>query len=258
MAIPDWIANAQEPLGELPLHDLLSGSVYYPACRFDGRPVQLLGRDYQSFVYVDCGVTKEQHLKRLQRSGQEITPGEFDNHIEASDDLGFLGYRLLAWRDVAERELTLHGWHRLHLDPACALYHIPVIMRPRFAIWSILERSEAYDDTHGPRRFSLLYVGADGVESFAAMYWGNNVAPAVVAVIQPGDPCLGNRARLEDPDGIFARLVRDNPAGPAEYLLCRGSKRPFWSAYGREVHCFFNGDLKLWRRREDTEMDGQA
>ncbi len=44
--LPAWLAALSprdgELPGRLPLRDLLDGSAYYPACRFDGPPVHLL------------------------------------------------------------------------------------------------------------------------------------------------------------------------------------------------------------------------
>ena len=48
--MPDWISNASAPLPELCIREVLSGSVYYPACEFDGDPVKYLAGNFHSFV----------------------------------------------------------------------------------------------------------------------------------------------------------------------------------------------------------------
>lgn len=254
--MPEWIANAREPLGPLPLRELLDGSVYYPSCGLDGQPVKFLGGCFYSFVYVDYGITREKHLELLEQGGQELEEQPFLNVYDAREHLPFLGYRLLAWRDVTEHELTPHGWHPSAGGPRDdnPPTESPLGVSP-FKVWSILERTEGFDDSHGPARFSLLYVGGDGVASFDAMYRGNNVAPAVVAVIQPGTGYGRNYTDLEDPNLRFAWLVCENPAGSPKFLLFGGwgdgeqYANPCWPEYANHVHRFAE-KIRLWQRAE--------
>ena len=109
--MPDWLAAAGEPLGNLPLLSMLSGSVYYPACRFDGKPVKHLAGNYHSFVYVDYGVTENDFLKRLHRASKRA------NGANDAITWGFW-YRLLAYRDVVPSELTPRGWTPIYPTPS--------------------------------------------------------------------------------------------------------------------------------------------
>ncbi len=254
--IPDWIASANEPLGPLPLFELLDKSVYYPSCGLDGQPVKFLGGYFHSFVYVDYGVRRDDLLELLGEGGRDRKQRAFRDAIEARQHLPFRGYRLVACRNVEKDELTPHGWFPHLLEPCDGNPpdRSPSGIPP-FAVWSILERTESFDDTHGPARFSLLYVGGDGVASFNAMYLRNNVAPAVVAVIQPGTGFGGNYTDFEDPNQSFARLVRENPVGPPQFLLFGGRgdggfyAGPCWPDYVNQV-CRFTDRLRLWQRIE--------
>ncbi len=231
--MPDWISNASVPLPELCIREVLSGSVYYPACEFDGDPVKYLAGNFHSFVYVDYGVGRDSLLQNLD---------------------GFRGYRILAHRDVTERQLTPNGWtpqfpRPSDGDPRSRADWI----KPPFGFWSIHERREEYGPDHGPSRFSLLYIGGDGVATFQALYHGNRVVPAVAAVIQPGTGFGGNWTSFKDQNGIFGRSVLRNPAGTPEYLLFGGwgdgdfYRRPCWPAYGQPVRAL-HGKLRVWRR----------
>ncbi len=139
--MPDWISNASAPLPELCIREVLSGSVYYPACEFDGDPVKYLAGNFHSFVYVDYGVGRDSLLQNLD---------------------GFRGYRILAHRDVTERQLTPNGWtpqfpRPSDGDPRSRADWI----KPPFGVWSIHERREEYGPDHGPSRFSLLYYSGE-------------------------------------------------------------------------------------------------
>jgi hypothetical protein len=239
-SVPRWISEAVTPLGELPIREVLTNSVYYPACGFDGAPVKYLGGNFHSFIYVDYGVGRDQFSQNLD---------------------GFLGYRVAATRDVTENELTPQGWTpqfgsyagnpRLRVD----------VISPPFGVWSIFERTEEYGPEHGPDRFSLLYIGGDGVATFGALYYGNRVAPSVVAVIQPGHGFGGNWTNFEDPNGIFARLVLGNPNGTPEYLLFGGwgdgkyYQQTCWPIYSKRVRVL-HGRLLMWRRSGDPNDVG--
>lgn len=227
---------AVPPLTHLPIRDVLAGSVYYPACEFDGDPVRYLGGNFHSFVYVDYGVGRDRLLQNLD---------------------GFRGYRVAASRDVGEPELTPNGWtprfpRTSDGDPRRRADWI----KAPFGIWSIYQRSEDFGSDHGPDRFSLLYIGGDGVATFQALYDGNRVAPAVVAVIQPGHGFGGNWTNFEDAEGMFARSVLENPSGTPEYLLFGGwgegdfYRRPCWPDYGSPVKTL-HGRLRLWGRSSE-------
>jgi len=234
---PDWLMNVDSQLKEFPWPEMLQRSVYYPASRFDGQPVRFLGRYFQSYIYVDYGVAQEDLIQRLDE---------------------FLGYRVMGWRNVAKEELVPNGWSpipptREDVSSSRQMQRI----RDPFAIWAVLEREEGYSADHGPARISLLYICGDGVATFQAIYHGNEAAPAVVAIIQPGTGFGGNWTNFEDPKKCFARSVMQNPHGQPEYLLNGGwgeghfYSKPCWPEFSEPVRAF-NGRLRMWRRVDQS------
>lgn len=222
-----------------PLHELLRGSLYYPSCGFDGDPVRFLGGNVLSFVYVDYGKTRE----------------ELDHNLRGG---GFSGYELIATRSVASDELTVAGWAPLEplpIDGDPARYR--EWMKQPFCTWCIFQRRDNYSSSHGPRRFSLLYLSADGVAAFQALYVANGISPTVVAIIQPGHGFGRNWTNFEDPQQIFARTVLQNPAGLPRVLLYGGIgdtnsyREPCWSNYPQRV-CFLRkaggGTIGVWQQ----------
>lgn len=187
--LPTWLAAAGDRLGELPIQAMLEGSVYYPACGVDGDPVKYLGGNFHSFVYVDYGV------------GRHALRDELET---------FRGYRVFAFRPVLEHELVPQGW-----APRFPAGYVPrrspsvTWVKQPFAEWIVYERLGSYPETHGPERFSLLYIGGDGAASYQALYHGNNATPAVVAVIRPGTGFGGNWTNFHDRNDIFAWSVLD-------------------------------------------------
>lgn len=237
-----WLSRAdatsivREPF---PLHEVLRESLYYPSCGFDGDPVQFLGGNVLSFVYVDYGKTR----------------AELDAALSIG---GFSGYEAIATRSVGVGELAPNGWTPSEPlpgdgDPG----RFRDAMKQPFCSWSILQRRQNYPPRHGPSRFSLLYLCADGVAAFQALYVANGITPSVVAIIQPGHGFGRNWTNYEDPRQIFARSVLQNPAGMPRVLLYGGIgktefyREPCWPNYAQRV-CFLRktggGTIGVWRQ----------
>ena len=173
--VPDWL-KVLSNLEKLPLRDILTRSVFYPSCGLDGKPIKFLGGYVHSFVYVDYGLDHDQVWDSINDVGR-----------------GFLGYSLLACRDVEKRELVGDYIVEMNLfsDNGRPLKYRNYIKEP-FTIWAVFDRLAGLEEDHGPIRFSLLYICGDGAATFQALYYGIQCAPAVVAVIQSGTGFGGN------------------------------------------------------------------
>lgn len=242
LSVPTWLTNLtfatimDEPF---PLQELLHDSLYYPSSGFDGDPVRHFAGNILSFIYVDYGRSHDELLSAFKNSG-------------------FRGYDLVAVRSVTERELTPRGWRpapptRADGDPS---RYRDCIKKP-FCSWSLFQRREDVPASHGPSRFSLLYLCADGVAAYQALYVANSVVPKAVAVIQPGHAFGGNWTDYTSPEHIFAKSVLGNPCGQPEILLYGGYgtrdgyREPCWPEYQTLV-CFVDkaagGSIGVWSK----------
>jgi len=246
LPVPDWLSKASANSiknDPFPLDEILADSLYYPSSGFDGDPVKHLGGNVLSFIYVDYGRSKEKLLQDLKEPG-------------------FRGYKIIGRRDITKEELIPHGWRpswptlRDGDPPPLRQF----IEKP-YAYWVVLERCEDFPDAHGPDHFSLLYLYADGVAGFQALYISNQKAPKFVAIIQPGNSFGHNWTDYSNPGLIFARSVLENPAGTPQYLLYGGMgrrerfKEPCWPEYGKFVTFFsrvheYHGYIGLWKRSD--------
>lgn len=212
IAFPNWLADLTSDSiknAPLPLFDLLRESLYYPSCGFDGDPIKHMGGNVLSFVYVDYGHTRDAFMSALR----------------------FTGYEPVAHRFVTESELSLnsHGTSKLCLGESNPLpYHHYI--KESFCVWPVFQRRAEFPAMHGPVRFSLLFICADGVATFEALYVANRVAPKVVAVIQPGHAFGYNWTDFTDAEQVFARMVLANIAGQPEMILFGGISSD-WRAY---------------------------
>jgi len=237
--IPDWLLkiNHVDEHSPIPLINILKDSLYYPSSGFDGDPVKYLSGNFYSFIYVDYGNTNE----------------ELDDLLKSP---GFKGYHIILSRNIQDNELVPNGW------PKSATTIIDTLssdsngfMQKPFAKWIVWQRNDGLDNSHGSERFSLLYVCADAIAAFHALYLSNNRYPLGIPIIQPGHNFGGNWTNFEDPDEVFATTVFNNTAGKPKILLYGGmGKRilytqPCWPQYSNHIGFLEksnNGSIGLW------------
>ena len=242
--VPEWLAELSSTSMRIespfPLRELLHDSLYYPASGFDGDPVKHLVGNILSFVYVDYGYSRDELIDELR-------------------DHGFRGYDLVAQRSVTERELAPQGWRPTPPAPSDgdpSLYRDWI--KDPFCEWLVFQRCEDVPADYGPAHFSLLYLCADGVAAFQALYIANSIVPKAVAIIQPGHAFGCNFTNFEDPRKILARSVlRYNPSGQPQLLLYGGMGRrdwycskPCWPGYENFVCCLRKSDayIGVWSK----------
>lgn len=229
---PDWLMAFDPLKSQLPIVDILQGSVFYPASAMDGRPVKYLGGFSHSFVYADWDV-----CKRLLRSNLNT----------------FKGYKIFHSRAIEKHELCFSSFQSRDSELTYGeknQRHGRGRVMP-YAFWTIYERLPEFNEAHGPQRFSLLFIGGEGVETFQSLYFSNQCAPSLIALSRC-DAFTHNWTQFFAHRGIFARSVMQNPAGTPEYLFCRFGTKPEspWPLYSKLEHTVAvpYGRFRLWSR----------
>jgi len=238
MEMPNWIESIcdENLLSQVPLRGILNNSLYYPSSGFDGDPIKYLSGNIYSFIYVDYG----------------ISSNKLDEEIE---NRGFRGYQIILSREVTE-ELTPNEWTLppLSMNDGNPMKYKDWIKRP-FAKWLVFQRNDDLNSEHGAKRFSLLYLCADGVAAFQALYISNKCFPLGVAIIQPGHGFGGNWTDYTNPKQILAKTVLNNLAGKPKVLLYGGIgnrafyQKPCWPQFSEHA-CFLEksngGRIGVW------------
>jgi len=234
---PAWLTNiTPENTASLPpIKELLADSLYYPSSAFDGDPIAYLSANIYSYIYVDYGFTVNDLEENLNNKG-------------------FLGYHIIQSVDADETELVPNGWTPIQptaQDGKPEKYEDWI--KAPFAKWIVFQRNEGLDDHHGAERFSLLYLCAEAVAAFQALYVSNNSSPLAIAVIQPGHAFGGNWTNFTDPNQIFARTVLGHPYGKPKYLLYGGAggvelyRESCWPKYTDNVCFLGNTSIGVWQ-----------
>ena len=209
---PNQIQN--EPV---PIKELLKDSLYYPSAGFDGGVVKFFSKKVQSFIFCNYGFHEKEFLAEMD---------------------GFRGYKVLANRKLFPHDLTPNGWQMQKppgmIEPEYMKYIDPD--KKPFAHWVMYERDPQFDENHGPQRFSLIYIGGEGVATYQALYWGNKTAPKMLAIIQPGTGFGMNYTDFRKKDGYLAWVVRNNPNGIPQTIVFGGQGKGYekmfdWDGY---------------------------
>jgi len=237
--MPKWLADvdAENRSSPFSLQNILRGSLYYPSSGFDGDPIKYLSGNLYSFVYVDYGINSDELDTRLNNPG-------------------FNGYHKILSRKITQKKLSPDSWPPLQ---RCIHEDDPERYRDEmqkpFVTWSVFQRNDGLSDEHGAERFSLLFLCAEGVAAYRALYLSNQCFPLGIAIIQPGYGMGGNWTDFTDPTMSLATTILNNPAGKPRVLLYGGrGKRHYyreacWPQYSR--HSSFHdkvggGSIGVW------------
>ena len=211
-AIPVWLENFKQGQ-KIEISDFFnSRTLFYPGSGHDGQPVELFGSSHaiHCFIYVDYGVSE----------------------AEIGDDLhsrnhSFRGYQTISRVKIQERNLTPKGWTP-HVIPG--EIRIPKFAHgfiAPFAFIEVLERVDGFDDLHGPKRIAILFLGADGIATYDALFCQSTYKPPFALVIQ--DHGWGGNYDHFSKGGLLERLAIQGKALP-KFLLVAQNSEP-WDGY---------------------------
>ena len=181
--------------------------VYYPGSGTDGHPVKLFGSTNSAhcFVYADYGV--EQNAVKTEL--------EHPTHR-------FRGYQTLARLDLTELDLLPRGWTP-HIDsPEVAQDRYRVVTARPFGFLEVLEREQEFDDNHAPCRLAILFLGADGIAAYDALFCQrDSVSPPFAVVVQ--DHGFGGNYDRFGRGGLLEHVARGCNVIPKWLLVAENS-----------------------------------
>ena len=270
MEMPEWIRNPRE----FDIRNILQDSLCYLASGLHGHFVKCYMGNAYSFVYIDYYISRERLLQDMAEYGfkgyrvirqesidpHKLHPGGWDaltwyyreddprgerrfDHLRGDRERGYFANQEslnTLWKKV----LPVYGdgnpnaWRRIQKEP--------------FAEWFILERTEEYDETHNPKRFSFFFLNTEAVAAYQALYLANRMAPKIIVIPQYGFGL--NWTEFGHRDQILARTIfyRDNPL--PEYIVGMSGFTEPWPEYTNRVKKYFNGYnfcVTIWRYSGD-------
>lgn len=194
------------------IDEILSNSLFYPACGDDGLPVKYFNEHFaeygiDTYVYVDYAMC-EDRLKEVQDGFRhyhvidEKDLGESDLVATETDYKQYAS--VLTAEEITRQEEIVYGRYIDTINPFARLIEYV--------------RNDNAAPSRGPEHFSLLYIGAEAVATYAALYRTRGIAPKAIAIIAPGTGFGGNYTDFYDPGSAFMKLIRQGMSQP-EYIL---------------------------------------
>lgn len=234
--MPDWLARFR-PGDRIAWSDFsASRVVYYPGAGTDGQPVAVFGGAGAAhcFLFVDYGLERRAVERELDHPAH-----------------GFMGYRSLARVSMAEEELTPRGWIS-HVKPEEVPHRANHFATARpYAFIEVLERLPSHGPEHGPERLAILFLAADGVAAYDALFCQPGGRAPFAVVLQ--DHGFGGNYTTFGEGGLLGAVARRADRYPELLFVAKGNTRP-WSGYqeipgavahGGGMHHF---DRSLYRR----------
>ena len=241
MNIIDSLTSDEIQNGKFPLEELLENSLYYPSSGFDGGVVKHFSKEVQSFIFCDYATSKVKLLDALDK---------------------FHGYRIFASRPLSLLEVYPKGY-AIQPPPNFNLKEYTKykeIQSEPFVHWAVYERVDNFDETHGPKRFSLLYIGGEGVAAYQSLYWITMKTAKILAIIQPGTGFGGNWTDFKDKKSPLAWAVLTNTYGTPETIIYGGIGKNYtdlnWDGYvsNKTISPYYHGlsepygEVTVWIR----------
>jgi len=232
----DWVPERSIEMADF----FASRVVFYPGSGTDGQPVKYFGSLHAAhcFVFADYGLTRDQLIREL---------GEMGGHP-------FAGYGSAGRVEIPEHDLTPNGWTP-HIQPQNAPRGPRALGGP-YAFVEVLERRPGLDDAHGPQRLAILFLCADGVAAYDALFCQAEGRAPFAVVIQ--DHGFGGNWTRFGRDGSLEALALQTGRSP-EFLLV-ADNTDAWSKYSAIDGTVVGGGgmhgyrRQLWRQADVTRL----
>lgn len=244
--IIDTLSRQDIEQGPLPLRGLLENSIYYPAAGHDGGVIKdcntrARSLNIRSFVYADYCTGPEAYLEK---------------------ENNFRGYHVFGSRALKPENMAPIGW-RPQMPPETSreLYIRYQKHWKPFAHWTVYERDADQNEEHGPERFSLIYIGSEGVATYQALYWVQRIVPTGICIIQPGTGWGFNWTDFRAPNAALFWAIQHHPVGKPPLVYYGGYGNGYnnfaWPGYapsGRRIRPYypdFEGEVTIWKLADD-------
>jgi len=199
--MPDWLLNYKKGKRIEFKTIMASRVVYYPGSGFDGQPVATFNEGLYAhvYLYVDYGVeqnyTKEQFIQS-----------------------GFLGYRCIDIQDFEKKDLVQSPSKPFFNLSKTQMENMKSSTRGKgFGFVGFFERLPSFDDKHGVKRFAVVYLGGDGIATYAALFASKFYPNPHVLILQ--DHGFGGNYDSFGKNGLMHNIAKEYNVFP-ELILC--------------------------------------
>lgn len=229
--IPLWLKKYKR--GEkVNINDFFSSRiVYYPGAGVDGSPIRVFSSAHASHVFlcVDYSISKEEIGKSLSKNA-------------------FKGYHLLYKSELSQEELTIGevAYHLTDDEKRDVFEKYSVARVPtenRYGHIKIYERDKDLGEEHGVKRFAIIYLGADAIATYDALFGNGDHAPFACVIDSYGfDGSYDHFGK----DSLMERIAKRTRSLP-KYLLCPNHCK-CWDGYSQIKDVSGTKNRFVWKR----------
>lgn len=161
--LPVWLRDYGKDT-ILDMKEVLKSRVcYYPGAGFDGKPIWLFNKanSVHLFIYVDY-LMKENETSDALDAPNAFTGYHLIGTIKLSKDL-LLPNGFKEHITSEEKNKAINGYKEFGINPSRG-----------YAYMKIFERNPEFDEKHGAFRFAIIYLGADAITTYDALFGNKN------------------------------------------------------------------------------------
>ncbi len=208
---PDWLKNYN--VGDaIDMQEVLNSRIlFYPGSGNDGQPIRTFNQSQcvHVFFYVDYGISRQ----------------SLENVLESH---GFLGYHRIDRVDISKQQLIPNGWIPAPIEKKKPpRYWFVEENEVPYCFVDIYERDDNYDDSHGSDRFAVIFLFADAIAAYDAIFCNNRNKPPFILVLQ--DHGFGGEYDSYGEKGAMKGYADFSQVYPD--ILLAADHTPVWSDY---------------------------
>jgi len=187
--------------------------VFYPGSYVDGQGVRTFNKCQYShvFLYVDYLPSKNETYKSLTQDG------------------AFKGYKLLDIQEIREKDFHIGSWApHVHPTDEEMEFQKRFAKNKPYCFAAIYERKDEYGEDFGSKRFCLIYLYADGIATYDALFANKHHAPTAFILQEHG---FGGNYNRFGKGGYLHQIAVMTNTFP-KYIMCVDDY-PMWDGYHR-------------------------
>jgi hypothetical protein len=212
--LPQWLRDisATDPFPRQQF--FATPMLFYPGSGADGSPIAFFNQRHEIHcaVYADYGIPLSELKAMLEDPVNR-----------------FRGYEMIVQQKLQERDWVPTGWQPREDIRARSntSRHLQGALEP-FGYFVVFQRQADFGPEHGAERFALLFLGADGIATYDALWCqAERPDPPQIVVIQDHGSGMnydrfGNR-------GLLHKIASEARALP-RHLFVAGNSKP-WDGY---------------------------
>ena len=201
--VPTWL---RQPFVEFNREQFFGfRTVYYPGSGDDGQPIKLCARAHvaHTFVYVDYGVSEAEVTENLCNNERKFR-GYSVKHSESLDEAIVFPQGFEARRPYFSQPL-LYGNEYTATQP--------------FVRFVVLHREDNFDETHGPERLAVMFIGRDGHATYEVLYCQNVSTPKPYMVVVQDHRAFTVNCSPFGMDGRLSKIAQECNVFPKWLLI---------------------------------------